>query len=288
MALSTLNSFRIGIQRRWKAGLTQAFSAAGVIWLITEILTKVSRTIDNWILENGDVYFAGVIVVAAAFFVRHCYETTSVSFCIPTTETQIEIKFGDLFKQQTDLLIGVGEYFDSDVGHVVSKYSLHGQFIIQSFDGDSKRFRQAIDAALQNANCVLEDRRPIEPKLKYEIGTTAVLPNGAHKTFLVAMANTDLQDAKASTTVPLLWVALSSALESIRSYGNGAPFSLPLIGSGLSSINIKPQHLLRLIVLALVDFGRKRGLPKTVSVILPQDRFEMLDIHEISDDWRKK
>jgi hypothetical protein len=77
-------------------------------------------------------------------------------------------------------------------------------------------------------------------------------------------------------------------MASIRNYGNGAPLSLPLIGNGLSSVNIAPQHLLRLIALALVDYGRKFGLPKQVSIIVPEDCFEMLDIREIRRDWRKR
>jgi Domain of unknown function (DUF6430) len=63
---------------------------------------------------------------------------------------------------------------------------------------------------------------------------------------------------------------------------------LPLIGNGQSSVNIEPQHLLRLIVLALVEYGRKVGLPNQVSIIVPEDCFKMLDIQEIQRDWSKR
>jgi hypothetical protein len=46
--------------------------------------------------------------------------------------------------------------------------------------------------------------------------------------------------------------------------------------------------LLRLIVLALVDFGRKVGLPKQVNIVVPEACFEMLDIREIKRDWRRQ
>jgi hypothetical protein len=63
------------------------------------------------------------------WFIAYIYETRSVSFNLPTTDKKIEIRHGDLFEQPTDWLIGVGEFFDSDVGQVVSKNSLHGKLI---------------------------------------------------------------------------------------------------------------------------------------------------------------
>ena len=98
-----------------------------------------------------------------------------------------------------------------------------------------------------------------------------MLANGPHKVFLVAMSRTHLETSKASSDVPNLWVALTGALRSIHNFGNGDPISLPLIGNGQSSVNIEPQHLLRLIALALVDHGRKVGLPKQVSIVVPED-----------------
>jgi len=228
-----------------------------------------------------------VLAAAAIWFIKHTYEVRSVSFDLPTTGTKIAIRYGDLFAQPTDWLIGVGEFFDSNVGQVVSKNSLHGKLINNTYNGNAAVFRSLVDEALVGAKAT-PTARPIQPKLKYDIGTTAVLANGPHKVFLVAMSRTDLQTSKASSDVSTLWQALGGALASVRIHGNGDPLSLPLIGNGQSSVNIEPQHLLRLIALALVDYGRKVGLPKQVSIIVPEDCFEALDIREIRRDWRKR
>lgn len=288
MINEVFKSLRVGIKRRWGAAITQALSAAGAVWLITEIATKVSDPLDHWIKQHGNTYTAIVLAAAAIWFVRHIYEVRAVSFRLPTTDTKIEIRYGDLFAQSTDWLIGVGEFFDSQVGDVVSQHSLHGKVIINTFNGDSARFRTAVDAALAEAEGTRVQQRTISPKTKYEIGTTAVLDRGQHKVFLVAMARVDLATFKASSDVPTLWWALTGALAAIRNHGNGAPISLPLIGNGRSSVNIEPQHLLRLIVLALVDYGRKFDLPKQVAIVVPEDCFEALDIREIRRDWRKR
>jgi hypothetical protein len=282
-----IKSFSVGIRRRWLTGFTQALSAVGGIWLITEIATKVSDTAEHWIKDHGS-YYTGIVLIAAAIsFLRHVYEVRSVTFKLPTADTQIEIRYGDLFEQKTDWLIGVGEFFDSDVGDVVSNNSLHGKLINNTYNGDTSRFRILVDNALIGMKG-LRTARSFSPKTKYEIGTTAVLARSPHKVFLVAMSRTDLTTAKASSDVPTLWQALIGALASVRVNGNGAPLSLPLIGNGRSSVNIEPQHLLRLIVLALVDFGRKFDLPKRVYILVPEDCFDALDIREIRRDWRRK
>jgi hypothetical protein len=282
-----IKSLRIGVRRRWQTGITQALSVAGAIWLVTEITTKVSDQAEHWVKDHGDYYSAVVLAAAAIWFIRHIYEVRSVSFNLPTTNTRIEIRYGDLFKAQSDWLIGVGEFFDSEVGQVVSKNSLHGKLINNIYNGDAILFRSLVDTALVGVKGT-RTQRSISPRLKYDIGTTAVLANGSHKVFLVAMSRTHPDTHKASSDVPTLWIALRGALESIHNHGNGAPISLPLIGNGQSSVNIDPQHLLRLIVLALVDYGRKVGLPNQVSIIVPEDCFKMLDIREIRRDWRKR
>src|SRR5665213_1332319 len=282
-----IKSLQTGIRRRWQTGIAQALSVAGTIWLLTEIITKVSDPAERWIKNHGDYYSAFVLIAAAIWFIKYIYEVRSVSFNLPTTSTKIEIRYGDLFQAQTDWLIGVGEFFDSEVGQVVSKNSLHGKLINKIYNGDAMLFSSLVETALVDAKGTGVPRS-ISPRLKYEIGTTAVLANGSHKVFLVAMSRTHPDTHKASSDVPTLWVALRGALESIHNHGTGAPISLPLIGNGQSSVNIEPQHLLRLIVLALVDYGRKVGLPNQVSIIVPEDCFNRLDIREIRRDWRKR
>lgn len=152
MIKEIFKSLRVGLKRRWSAAITQAFSAAGAVWLVTEIATKVSDPLDQWIKQHGNIYTAIVLVAATIWFIRHIYEVRAVSFRLPTTDTNIKIKYGDLFAQPTDWLIGVGEFFDSQVGDVVSQNSLHGKVIINTFNGDSARFRTVVDAALANAD----------------------------------------------------------------------------------------------------------------------------------------
>lgn len=287
MIQEVTKSVAIGIKRRWIGGISQALSAVGAIWLLTEVGSAISPSFKDVVAENGTSYLTVVLLAAAIWFFRFTYEKRSVSFHIPTTDTLITIKYGDIFEQDTDWLIGVNEFFDSEIGQLISPTSLHGQFILKTYQANSAKFRSDVDGALQGYSRE-NSQRGHQPSEKFPIGTTAVLKNGPHNVFLVAMAHTDITNGKASSTVPILWIALLGALNKINNYGNGAPISLPLIGNGQSSVNIQPQHLLRLITLALVDFGRKVGLPKSVQIVVPEQCFEMLDLLEIQRDWRAK
>ncbi|MBU0801356.1 MAG: hypothetical protein KKA05_10215, partial [Alphaproteobacteria bacterium] len=221
------------------------------------------------------------------WFFAYTYEPRIVTFQVPTTDSTITIKFGNLFEEtEANWLIAVNEFFDGRLGQVIAKGSVHGQFITNVFHCDEAQFRQAITAALVGLPFKTIARAGL-PSDAYAIGTTAVVPNGSKKAFLVAMSETNLITHKAQATVPMLWDAMRGALRAVKDYGNGEAFAMPLIGNGLSSVNIEPQHLLRLITLALVDFGRKEGLPKQVLIVVPEGCFEKLDIREISRDWKK-
>lgn len=281
-----LRSLYIGIKRRWKNGLIHAFSAISIIWLPKEIGTKISSKLNDLIVLNPIAYSLSILIIFIFTFMFYTYEVKSISFSTKTIDSIIRIKFGDLFDQDTDWIIGVNEFFDGKLGDIVSENSVHGQFISKIYNRDSDKFLSDTSSALSSIPFE-ETHRLIKPSRKYEIGTTAIIQDRERKVFLVAISNTDLETAKASSSVPLLWSAIEAVLTKVHHHGNGAPISMPLIGSGRSSVNISPQHLLRLLVLSLVDFGRKKGLPSEVTIILPEDRFDRLDILEIKRDWEK-
>lgn len=287
MSINVFQSIFVGIRRRWKRGVGQALAAVGAIWLITQVTTEVSEKATTWLDQNGTVYTALVVAAALAWFLFYTYEPRKVRFQIPTTDSFITVKFGNIFSEDSHWLIGVNEFFDGKLGEVISKNSVHGQFITRGFDGSEQSFRDAVTGVLPKKHSGKKSR-PNLPSVPYEIGTTAVVPNGGNKAFLVAMSQTDLETHKASCDVPMLWTALSGALRSIRNHGNGEPVAMPLLGNGLSGVNIEPQHLLRLLTLRLVEFGRKEGLPKNVSIVVLDDCFEQLDIREIARDWKER
>lgn len=285
-----LQSLWVGLKRRWWGGLRNAFGVVGVTWTVTEVLTRAAEPADKFLDAHGTDYLWLMASLFVAVFVGYIYEPRKVSFKVPTSHTQITLKYSDLFAQEADLLIGVNEFFDGELGQPVKPTSVHGQFISRNYQGNAAVFRAAVDPALVAVGAVPTGKvRAAAPTTAYPIGTTPRVPNGPHSAFLMAMARTNPADFKAASDVSTLWTALQGGLHAVHAHGNGRPLAMPLFGNGQAGINLKPQHLLRLLTLALVDFGRNSNtqLPKEVTVVLHHDCFEELDIREIARDWKR-
>lgn len=283
-------SLWVGLRRRWVDGLLNGFGAVGVTWTLTEVLTRAIPHVDTYLDTHGADYLLLMAALFVGVFLSYIYEPHKVTFKVPTTDTMISLKYGDLFLEDANLLIGVNEFFDGELGQPVAKTSLHGQFILRNHQASSAAFRAAVDPALAATGVKPRStRRSVEPRSAYPIGTTAFVPNGQRRAFLMAMARSDIRTFKASSDVPTLWEAMKGGLQAVHDHGNGDALALPLFGNGQSGINLKPQHLLRLVVLALVDFGRnsKSQLPKQVTIVLHERCFDELDIREIARDWMK-
>jgi hypothetical protein len=279
-----LRALVLGAKRRWKTGIAASLAVLGALWLITEISTSVSDSLKLWIDEHSMFYAIAAIALAVIGFFSHAYEVSEVEFQIPTTDSKITICYGDLLAQDTDVIVAVNEFFDGRLGQIVSESSIHGQFIRKYFHSDETAFRNAVQGQLAAKQGEITPRQ-IEPRERYPIGTVVRVPRGTHLAYLVALSRTHLETHKATADVPSLWHALAAALEEVHSHGNGRDVSLPLLGNGRASINLEPQHLFRLIVLALVDFARKKELPKRIYLVLPWACFHKLDLREIRRDW---
>lgn len=276
---------RLGIRRRWRNGVKTSLAALGAAWLVTEIGTFVSPALKAFLELHSTWCATALFLVAAAGFLISVIEVRSIQFLVPSTGSKILIKFGDLFAESDHLAFGVNEYFDGEIGQRVSIDSIHGQFIRNLYSGDANRFRSAVEQSLTNKPGVQTVRSP-PPDIAYPMGTTAVVDIGSRKAFLFALTRTDLVTAKASTDVPSFWRALTGALEAVYHHSNHRPVAFPLIGNGPSSLNLPPQHLLRLLTLKLVHFGRDKGLPSQVTIVLPPACFEHVDLREIERDWK--
>jgi hypothetical protein len=290
MTNQLLKSLTVGVKRQWWDGARNGLAAVGAAWTLTEIATGALPSTKTALESHGGDYLWSMLALFVAVFVGYVIEPSQVIFKIPTTDTKITLKYGDLFAEEANLLIGVNELFDGELGVPVAKSTVHGQLIVRNYGGSATAFRAAVDPALAATGAQPRATgRAMHPRDAYPIGTTARVSNGPHSAFLMAMARTDLATSKASSDVPTLWMAMKSGLQAVHDQGNGEPLAMPLFGNGQAGIKLEPQHLLRLLILALVDFATNSSarLPKRVTVALHESCFSELDIREIARDWKK-
>lgn len=274
----------LGIKRRALLGTTATLSFLGGLWLLTEIGTFISINVRNFLELHSGSYLATAIAGSILAFLVRVYEPRKVSFEIPTTQIRVTLKFSDLFDEPCDIAVAVNEFVDSEIGQRIASNSVHGQLITRWFNSEA-HFRASVDSLLPKQLGVTTSRSRA-PKRRYPLGTTVRVQGGGKQAYLFVLTHTDLVTDKAS-------VSLSEAIESIRQLlvyihqnGNGRAVAMPLIGNGLSGLNLKPQHILRLLVLLIVTVGRTSGLPNDIRICLHDDCFEHLDLREIARDWR--
>ena len=283
--IKAIKSVAVGARVRWWMGVQRSLSVIGLLWLLTEVATYLFPALAPWFQKNSDGAIVALIIVSVCAFVGTVYSPRQVDFEIPTTQTKLTIKYGDVFDENADVIVAVNEFFDGALGNIVSPASVHGQFVIRYFNSMESAFRGAIDPLLSFFQGV-QQTRAVQPDISFPVGTTVKVSLGQKDAYLVALTTTDLQTHKATTTVGNLWIALTNMLDSVHHLSGGRAIAMPLIGNGLSGLNLQPQHLLRLLVLAIIMTARRNQLPNSISIVLHEDCFDKLDLLEIRRNWR--
>ena len=255
--------------------------AYSALWTIAE---SVAFFYPNLPLQGSKKHnlFIGVSVVLG---IVRVYQPRQISIKANTSDTKLNIYFGDIFKQEGYAAISVNEYFDSELGKPVSENSLHGMVIKQYFGGYSESFDKAVSLDLQNVPFDIVQRQQGKTK-KYPIGTTAKITANEHKFLLFSLSYTDIQTSKASSDLPTMITALHGLLDRSRNCTGGEKLTIPLIGSGLSGIGLPANQLLQLIVLIIIAETKKQQICKEINIVLHESRFEEVDLEAIKRQWK--
>lgn len=139
---------------------------------------------------------------------------------------------GDLFKQDTSLVIGMADTFDVETPHIISKDSVQGQFLERVYHHDVAALRGEVNRALAGK----APTGSAGNKDRYPLGTVATITDHRTHYFCVAYASLD-ENNKASSTIGVLWGALEQLWDEVRIHSNGEAVSAPVIGLGHWSLH---------------------------------------------------
>ena len=221
-------------------------------------------------------------IVVGLWRVRVRYRT-HVTIPIPSTDSSVEISFGDVFDDSM-VVIPVNEFFDGELGDHVSGLSLHGQFIKRILHGDSECFYRLTDAALEDLEAIAIHRNSGRCK-KYPIGTVARVTVDDKTYLLAALSRTDLTTLKASATVDELWSCLAGIWSAVRNYSGGKLARVPLVGSGLSGVGLPPRNLIEIILTSFLFHSKKDKVADKVALVLPRNLWGKVDLLSIQKSW---
>lgn len=275
-----MNSIILGLKRHPWRFIISIFLSYSAFWTV---VGSIASFYPSLALQGHSKYFFFVGISIVVGIVR-VYQPRQISIKVNTSDTTLNIYYGDIFKQKGYTAISANEFFDSELGEPVSENSLHGMVIKQYFGGHPESFDKAISTDIKDIpfEVVQRDRGNTR---KYLIGTTAFIKANERKFLLFALSHTNIQTFKASSNLSTMIKAMHGLFERARNCTGGEKLNIPLIGSGISGVGLPGTQLLQLIVLAIIDETKKQQICKEIDLVIHESRFEEIDLETIRRQW---
>ena len=269
-----------GIRRHPWRTVVIAFAAFSVLWTLTEAITHFLPGVK---IEGGYALTA-MIVVSILYSLERIWKPSRITIKVATTNTTIEVLFGDIFVLDGLRAIAVTEFFESELGVPVSDRSLHGIFLKRCFGGGVQAFDRQVKDQLKGIQGVSVPK-PQGKDICFPIGTTALIAVDSDRYIAFALSKTEPETCKAYSNVTMMWTAMHKLWERTRVEAGGHPINLPLIGSGLSGIGLPTRDLLNLIILSAITETKTREITQRIRIVLRPDKFEELDLRDVKQHW---
>lgn len=233
-----------------------------------------------------------ILIVPAVALAYACWKSWPypVEQHYTTPNTKIRLVTGDLFKQDTNLVIGMADTFDIETPHIIASSSVQGQFLAEVYQQDVGSLRRDLKTALANKPIVDTVTKPGNTK-RHALGTVATVRHQRKHYFCVAYTTLDAHN-KASSSMGVLWEAMEKLWDEVRIRSNGDAVSAPIIGLGQSGMStvLPIQDAIRFLILSFVFASRKDRVCEELRIVVrPEDekRIDMLEIQDFLTSLKK-
>jgi hypothetical protein len=275
--------------RRMRAGLRHrpmvAVANTGLLYSAVWTAVESADFFAPGTFPRGRSWLALLALASLVFGVLRAAGPGTLSFLIRNTTTRVRIEYGDLFQVSTAVkAIPVNEFFDSELGELVSPASVHGQLINLVLGGHGDALDRMLAAALDPSQAVVVPRARGKQN-QYPIGTAVSVQAREVEYLLFALARTDVVTHKASADIPDLYRALTGLWRHVRIVGNGRRVAVPLAGGGLSGVGVSANQLLYLMLMSLVEESKRRPIGGEVQIIIHPSYVGDVDLNLLYREW---
>jgi hypothetical protein len=187
-------------------------------------------------------------------------------------ETVIRIEVGDLFTQDTHLVAGFTDTFDTSIvdERIISSTSVQGQLVHLRYGGDHRRLDKELAQSLRRTPPSGTERAGDKPgkRTRYPIGTVAVLGDAGRLVFAVAYSRMG-NDLVPRSSVSDIWTSLDRLWAAVYERAERRPVSMPVIGSGLARIDeLDREALLKLVLISFMARSRETPICHELRVLI--------------------
>jgi hypothetical protein len=197
----------------------------------------------------------------------------------------VTVKVGDLFAEDVSLVIGFTDVYDTSLeAGVISPRSVQAQLLKEVYGGDARALDSDLEIALQRSRAQSiesELDKPLGKRVRYPIGTVAVVSRADRKIYCVAYSRMS-NDLVARSSVDNLWRSLGELWSAIASHGQLGGVAMPILGSDLARIgNLGRESLLKVILLSFVARSREGVMARSLTVLIHPRDAEDIDMHDL-------
>ncbi len=198
-------------------------------------------------------------------------------------DVKITIKKGNILKEKGHLIIGFSDTFDTEIGDIISKNSLQGQFLESIYGNNRDRLDKDIEVALSDIDSKEDQTKEKGKNKRYEIGTVAVLSGENKKYFCCAYSYMN-SNLKVSSSINDLWLALDNLWSEVRERGEQKSVFIPVIGVNLARANgLSYKNSIILILVSFIINSRIEPITKELTIVLREEDIEKVNLLEIKD-----
>lgn len=265
----------------------------------TTLLAIVSTFLSIIGISFEDLIGSSIWVRVGAVFVLYfilwtfCYIAIGLfyrnSITIDINTTKVTLKCGDIFKEDAYRVIPCDSTFSTQVDDkVISKKSVHGQFVLSHSNKDKVR-----EAVKQSAVHLLKTKKVtldkgIDDQDNFPLGSIVLYKSDIDDKTYLMLAMTELnKDYEAHTNLTQFESMLFRMWKEIDRVYASHNVVLPLLGTGISRFDDGKKdkvNLLRCMLCTLKNSGVT--LNTNVSILISKDKNEDMSLYEFKDIFR--
>lgn len=261
--------------------LGRILATVGVLYLFMEILDFLG-------IYTQDHYSQYAIIPMLMFAIVYVVITRRpimrVSYKLPNKDYVIEVRIGDVFAGEGDVIVSANTTFDTSMADgLIATDSLQGQVATRFFKSNTSEIDEQLEEDLAGAPSRQRADAPGK-KLEYPIGTVARVKSHGRTFYFVAMARLSA-DGTASASVRDVEDALTALWAFILARGELRNLAIPLIGTGRGRTGYPRKKMVERVAQSFADGSKDRIFSNRLSIVVhPQDADNFgVNLYEIRD-----
>ncbi|MGG0655936.1 macro domain-containing protein [Rummeliibacillus pycnus] len=239
---------------------------------------------DEWKITSGIIFLVLLLVI---YFVVWVYANRLAETTLSIGGTSVQIKKGDIFREDGLKVIPFNEYFDTIVDdRIIGKKSLNGQYIIKIFpdvDKLSKRIKE--DKDLNIPENILCKNVPREGgTTKYKLGSSIVIDEYV----LTAFSKFNNKNEAELTMTEYINFLLQFWNEINRVYAQKS-VTVPVFGSGITRFKggfneIEIDELLNIMLWTFRISETRFKYPAKLTIVIYGDLFDKINLFSLQEE----